>query len=117
MKNILVIDDNPEILEAVSYALDEDYNIETSLHPKKIWDMVESDQIPDLIILDIFLSGVDGREIARELKQNETTANIPIVFISANKNVEGQINTSKYDFLSKPFELKELKQVIEKNLH
>ena len=108
MKKILIADDNPAILEAVSLIL-EDVGYETyTVSDDKIIKQIVSIK-PDLILLDIWLSGQDGREICKTLKNRNDTKNIPIIMISANKDTsiiakEAGAN----DFLEKPFDMDDL---------
>ncbi|MEO6220449.1 MAG: response regulator, partial [Ginsengibacter sp.] len=65
---------------------------------------------PQLILLDVFLSGVDGFEVCKKLKSNSSTRHIPILIFSAYPRVA---DTAIYeyganDFLSKPFEVNDL---------
>ncbi|RYE18710.1 MAG: response regulator, partial [Sphingobacteriaceae bacterium] len=60
----------------------------------------------DLILLDIWMSGHDGRDICRELKRNSTTKNIPVLMISASRDVrQSALDSGADDFLEKPFEI------------
>ena len=71
-------------------------------------------ELPDLILMDIWMSGLDGREICKSLKENPLTKNIPFIFISANSNIE-EI-TAEYkadDYIAKPFEMQYLLKKID----
>ncbi|MBA2285234.1 MAG: response regulator [Ktedonobacteraceae bacterium] len=107
-KKILVVDDDKETLEAIQVALEmEGYAVKTSLSGDCFQHL--DGYVPDLILLDILLSGEDGREICMRLKQREETKHIPIVLYSAH--VSGDIITylsGASTFLAKPFELHEL---------
>ena len=64
---------------------------------------------PDLIILDILLSGSDGRDICKRLKEDEITKHIPIILSSAHQDIEKDVIVYKADdVLAKPFELDDL---------
>jgi CheY-like chemotaxis protein len=74
--------------------------------------------LPDLLLLDIWMSGIDGRDICKELKQKENTKKIPIVLISASREIErSALEAGADDFLAKPFEIDDLLEKIEKHLH
>ena len=107
-KKILVADDDPAIVDAVQMILeDEGYEVQSTINGRNIIAMKE--ESPDLLLLDIWMSGVDGTDICRTLKQDAKTKDIPIIMISANK--DGQILSKQAgadDFLAKPFELEEL---------
>jgi DNA-binding response OmpR family regulator len=111
-KKILIADDDPAILDAISLILsDEGYVVDTTSDgdtPRRI-----QNELPDLLLLDIWMSGVDGRDICRYLKSQETTRGIPIVMISAMKDAEKTaIAAGADDFLAKPFDIDDLLQKV-----
>lgn len=107
-KKILVADDDPGIVDVMKIVLeDEGYDVIATLDGKNILKLCE--QNPDLIFLDIWMSGVDGNIICREIKANEELKHIPVVMFSANRDTEQiSIECGADDFLSKPFEITEL---------
>ena len=114
-KKILVVDDDESILEAVSLVLrEEGYNVATNMKSESVYQEVESFK-PNAIILDVLLSGNDGRTICKNLKADEKTKDIPIIMVSAHPSAEEGIQ--KYgadDFLAKPFQLEDLLEKVEK---
>jgi len=114
MKNILVIDDDPSILEVVRLVLEaEEYQVTTATTAKYIDQLVVSH--PDLIILDILLSGEDGRTVCQTLKKNPLTEHIPVIMFSAHYrgNVSQVLEQSKADsFLPKPFDIHDLTDLV-----
>jgi DNA-binding response OmpR family regulator len=114
-KTILVVDDDPDILEAMRYLLESSgYYTITDRGDNDLLPILER-QRPAVILLDILLSGKDGREICKELKQNTKTKNIPIIMISAHTDA---VNTIKdcgaEDFIAKPFDIDELVERVAK---
>jgi len=107
-KKVLIADDNPEILEIVKIILeDEGFEVEVTLNGKDLLKLKED--FPDIILLDIRMSGIDGNTIAKFLKNQESSRNIPIIMISANRDTQATAAESGADdFLCKPFELEEL---------
>ncbi len=105
-KKIFVADDDRDILHVLKLMLEtEDYIVETTTDANEIFTYKEN--LPDLILLDIWMSGIDGREICKRLKQNKLTENIPVVFLSANAQLDEITNKySATDFIAKPFEMK-----------
>jgi DNA-binding response OmpR family regulator/anti-sigma regulatory factor (Ser/Thr protein kinase) len=74
---------------------------------------------PDMILLDVKLPGMDGFEICRRLKENETTQDIPIVFLSAVTETEEKVTALELgamDYITKPFRLAEVLARVEKHL-
>jgi len=112
----MIADDDPGILDAVGIILEfEGYEVKSTLNGLTILNM--EDNFPDLLLLDIWMSGADGREICRTLKQQPATCKIPIVLISASKDIEqSAMDAGADDFLEKPFEMDVLLQKIENQL-
>ncbi len=116
MKKILVIDDAPDILDVVQLILEEEgYQVQTSLNGACLQQM-RSD-LPDLILLDVLLSGEDGREICQQLKTREQTKQIPVILLSAHVRVSNAAEVCGADaFLAKPFRMIELIDMVKKYL-
>jgi DNA-binding response OmpR family regulator len=114
MKRILVVDDDLSILEVLQLMLEEeDYVIETIAISEEIYRRVADFQ-PHLILLDVLMTGIDGRVIARTLKQQSETRNIPIIMLSATPSVqEAALAAGADEFLAKPFEIDTLLALIE----
>lgn len=112
---ILVIDDDPPILKGIEMVLrNVGYDTKASLKGEETIELVHSYK-PDLILMDVMLAGMDGREIAKELKSQEDTKHIPIVLISANQAMGKDIEKYGVEtFISKPFSSKHLISIIEK---
>jgi DNA-binding NarL/FixJ family response regulator len=114
-KRILVVDDEAKLLRAVAADLrGEGYDVMTAQSGAEalIWI---TQKLPDLIVSDIRMPGIDGYELARRLKMNESSALIPIVFLTAKDTTEDRIKgfRSGIDaYLTKPFEPDELLAII-----
>jgi DNA-binding response OmpR family regulator len=104
-KHILVIDDDESILEVVQIVLEiEGYDVQTSPNGDCL-QLLDSNQ-PDLILLDVLLSGEDGRELCRRLKSNRVTRNIPVIMLSAHSQAHKMADMNGADaFLEKPFDV------------
>ncbi|HMC86354.1 MAG TPA: response regulator [Chitinophagaceae bacterium] len=116
-KRIMVADDDPAILDVMRMMLEfEGYEVLTTLNGGAVLKM--ETELPDLLLLDIRMSGADGRDICRKLKQSERTSKIPVVLVSAGKDIErSAIEAGANDFIAKPFEMIELLHKIEKNIN
>src|SRR5258708_12293323 len=79
-KKILVIDDDPDILDAVQMLLESEGYIVTTFSKGEEVDKLNGD-LPDLILLDVLLSGNDGRNISKKLKNQTRTPHIPTAII------------------------------------
>lgn len=115
-KKILVADDDPAIVDSIQMILeDEGYEVDTTVNGEAVYKM-EKDY-PHLLLLDIWMSGQDGREICKYLKKNPHTKHIPIVMISASREIEKSAKESGADdFLAKPFDIDDLLEKVKKNL-
>lgn len=105
---VLIVDDDPAILDAISLILeDEGYDVSTA-SGGDIVSIAEREQ-PDIVLLDIRLSGQDGRDVCRALKTAPTTARVPVLMISANQHGAAYAQQAGADdYLAKPFELDDI---------
>jgi DNA-binding response OmpR family regulator len=106
IKNIFIADDDSGIVDAVSMMLEMvGYHVASTLNGEVVPAAVEKEH-SDLILLDIWMSGHDGREICKNLKSNISTQNIPVLMISASRDVkQSALDAGADDFLEKPFEM------------
>jgi DNA-binding response OmpR family regulator len=113
---IALADDDPGILDAVGMMLEmEGYEVAATLNGNSILNFQQP--LPDLYILDIWMSGADGRELCKKLKAEELTKAIPVILISASNDLKRSAETAGADdFLPKPFEIDMLLSKIEKAL-
>ena len=113
-KKILVADDDPAIVESTKLILEEfGYDVDTTVDGQTIYKM-EKD-FPDLLLLDMWMSGQDGREICKYLKKENVTKHIPIIMISASRDIKGSAKDSGADdFIAKPFEMDDLITIVRK---
>lgn len=111
---ILLADDDEGIVDATTMLLEMmGYEVESTLDGSTVPAAASSK--PDLIIMDIWMGGVDGRDICRIIKGDPNTADIPVLLISAAQNIEvSAIESGADTFLEKPFELQDLIQTIER---
>lgn len=116
-KKVLVIDDDHGILEVMKIILeDKGYQV-SALSDKDNFQQEIGQNTPDIILLDIWMSGQDGLELTRLWKSQEETKNIPIILSSALSGAERDaIEAGADDFLAKPFDIRDLVRIVEKNL-
>src|SRR5215470_11887931 len=110
-KRILVVDDDPDILDALEIILEfAGYEVKTTEKGEYVENLRDvNGGLPDLIILDVLLSGKDGRLICQKLKSQDDTKHIPIIMISAHPNAEQSVAAvGADDFMAKPFDMDEL---------
>lgn len=108
-EKILIIEDEPDIREIIKFELNQNrFNVFTSSNGERGLKIAKS-EIPDLIILDLMLPGIQGIDVCKKLKKNKKTKNILIIIISALGQEEDIVNgleTGADDYLTKPFSLK-----------
>lgn len=112
----MVADDDPAILDALTLLLeDEGYDVLPTVDIETVPRVKENK--PDVLLLDIWMSGINGGEICKLLKKEEATSEIPVIMISANRDTEEIARESGADdFLLKPFDIDDLLGKIEKYL-
>lgn len=115
-KRILVADDDPAIVESTTLILEEfGYDVDSTVDGQTIYKM-EKDY-PDLLLLDIWMSGEDGREICKYLKKSHLTKHIPIIMVSASRDIQSSAKEAGADdFLAKPFDMEVLIHKINKHI-
>jgi DNA-binding response OmpR family regulator len=109
-KKVLVVDDDNDILDVIQIILeDEGYEVATLDNGREVVDAV-SNNTPDLILLDVMLCGIDGRDICRTLKADPLFSLIPIIMISASHDLQTFMSQKGCadGFISKPFDIDDL---------
>ena len=110
-ERILVVEDERSIADLVAEALKrQGYRVETAGDGDQALEAAES-TLPDLIILDLMLPKLDGWEVCRRLREEDTTRRIPIIMLTARrdeKDVVAGLELGADDYLRKPFSLAEL---------
>jgi DNA-binding response OmpR family regulator len=117
-KKILAVDDDSDILDVIRIILEEEgYEVFTLANGKHVFDVVEEND-PDLILLDVMLGGLDGRDICRALKEHESFKKIPVVMISASHNLNNLLLMpgAPDNFLAKPFDIDRLIEMVKSEL-
>ena len=112
-KKILIVDDDEGVLDALTMILQyKGYEVNTAKNANLLAGI--KDEMPDLLLLDIWMSGIDGRDVCKQLKRQEGTKYIPVIMISASKDIgPSALASGADDFLAKPFEMNELVEKIE----
>ena len=108
--SILIVDDNPKNLQLAASVLNPFYRLFLADSGEKAIKTAEA-KIPDLILLDIMMPDINGFEVCKALKQNETTKKIPIIFITAKTEEEDislAFELGGADYVTKPFKIKEV---------
>ena len=102
---ILVVDDTPDNLVLMSNLLKDHYKVKVANGGEKALKIAASDTPPDLILLDITMSGMDGYEVCKKLKLDPKTMHIPVIFLTAKCEVEDEkkgLELGAVDYITKP---------------
>ena len=115
-KRLLVVDDEPNLLRAVAACLkSEGYEVNTARSGREAL-MQLAEAVPDLLVSDIRMPGMDGYQLARQLRGSPRTALVPIVFLTAKDETTDRIEGFRAGvdaYLTKPFEPEELIAVVD----
>lgn len=114
-KKVLVVDDDNDILDVIRIILeDEGYEVSTLDNGREVLEEV-ANNMPDLILLDVMLCGMDGRDVCKNLKAHTLFKLIPIIMISASHNLQGFLDEegAADGFISKPFDIDNLIAVVD----
>ena len=118
-KKILAVDDEPSIVKLVETALKgRGYEVITAYNGEEALDKVALEH-PDLVVLDIMMPKMDGREVRRRLAKDPKTKDIPVIFLSAVGDLDSQLDALeetpdvRSEYLTKPFNPKELADYVD----
>ncbi|MCV6636310.1 adenylate/guanylate cyclase domain-containing protein [Candidatus Albibeggiatoa sp. nov. NOAA] len=117
-QRILVVDDATENLDILVSLLQKDYRVIAAKNGEKALDMVAK-KVPDLILLDIMMPDMDGYEVCRQLKANQHSQDIPIIFLSALSETLDKVKAFELggvDYITKPFQSAEVLARVETQL-
>ena len=108
-KKILVVDDEQDILDFLQIVLEEEGFSVATTDKGEYLEKLHNGGLPDLILLDMLLSGKDGRDIVKFLKSQQETMHIPVIMFSAHPSAEGTARKAGADdFIAKPFAIDDL---------
>ncbi|MBF0421543.1 MAG: diguanylate cyclase [Magnetococcales bacterium] len=103
---ILIVDDETFVIETLVGLLRSDYRIVVAKTGEQGLRAIRADGLPDLILLDIMMPGMDGFEVIRRLKDDPMTRSIPVIFLTALHDVDAEVKGLRLgavDYISKPF--------------
>jgi len=104
-RRILIVDDVPTNITVLTEILMSDYKIAFATNGKDALKLAAS-SVPDLILLDIMMPDMDGYETCRQLKSDDKTKDIPVIFLTAKKEEEDEVKgleLGAVDYIAKPF--------------
>jgi putative two-component system response regulator len=104
-KTILIVDDEPTNIDVLKSVLKSHYALKVANNGRLALRLAASANPPDLILLDVVMPDMDGYEVCRLLKRDETTRGIPVVFVTARSEVEEEtlgFSLGAEDYITKP---------------
>jgi CheY-like chemotaxis protein len=118
MKTVLVVDDNPDVINSLKIGLEDatrEYRILGAENGQKCLQLLKDNIVPDIILLDIMMPQMSGWEVFDRIKKDPSFSNIPIIFLTARtdriaKNAGGFLGD---DYIEKPFDITDLKRRME----
>ena len=119
MAKILVVEDEPSLQKLLEYQLKKiGHEIRMAPDGRQALEMVKSDR-PDLVLLDVMLPVMGGFQVLKHLQDDKTTINIPVIMLSAKgqqHDIAAGIEKGVFDYITKPFNIPNLAERIEKAL-
>ena len=109
---ILVIDDSPENLLLMSHLFKDEYRVRVGNSGAMALEMCQSNNPPDLVLLDIMMPGIDGFEVARRMREHPASQSIPVIFVTAMTDKAASLRgfeLGAVDFVTKPIDPEVLK--------
>lgn len=109
---ILVVDDVPDNLLLLSQLFEDEYRVRVASSGSKALAICQSNDPPDLVMLDIMMPGMDGFEVARHMREHPTSGTIPVIFVTSNHEEAARlrgIELGAVDFVTKPIDPEVLK--------
>ncbi len=108
-KKILVLDDDQAITEALGLALTSyNFDVKTSMRSSDLLPLIKSFK-PNLLLLDYFLAGEAGTELAKKILEDENCKGVKIIMFSAHPSAKDDVDKLKVDgFVAKPFDIHKL---------
>src|SRR5215813_2428811 len=104
-QTVLIVDDTPDNLTLMTGLLKDTYKTRVANNGERALKLAATLPYPDLILLDIMMPGIDGYEVCQRLKQDQATAEIPIIFLTAKTEVEDEqkgFDVGCVDYITKP---------------
>jgi DNA-binding response OmpR family regulator len=108
-KTVWIIDDDQSILEVLRILLEqENYHPVVMSNGAALDKELSGGMVPDIIVIDVHIAGLDGREVVKEIKRKPKFARVPVLIMTADIHIKEKSREAKADgYVKKPFEMKE----------
>ena len=115
---VLIVDDTEDNLDILVETLGNDYEVSVAMDGETALESIKM-EVPDIILLDIMMPGMDGYEVCRQIKTDKNMADIPIIFLTAITDVDSKtkgFELGAIDYITKPFEIMEVQARVRTHL-
>ena len=102
---ILIVDDSPTNIQLLAACLKNDYRLKVATSGQQCLELINDNITPDLILLDVEMPGLNGYEVCKKLKGEETTSSVPIIFVTGRQGDEDEtkgLSLGAVDYITKP---------------
>jgi CheY-like chemotaxis protein len=116
---VLVVDDTPANIDILINMLSGSYRVRVATTGAVALKLAEKEPRPNLVLLDVYMPGMDGHEVCRQLKANPATAQIPVLFVTATAeeaDVAKGRSLGAEGFLSKPLEANVVLEAVKRTI-
>ena len=103
--SVLVVDDIPDNIDIIADILKDDYEVVAARSGEIALKIIQSLNIPDIILLDVMMPEMDGYELCKQLKSNLLTSKIPVIFVTAKNETDDEkhgLDLGAVDYITKP---------------
>lgn len=114
-RSILIVDDSAANIKVLSSILRQEYRILAAKSGEEALECIAKSGTPDLVLLDIVMPGIDGYEVCRRLKEDNKTADVPVVFITAKTDEaerEKGLGLGAAAYITKPFDVETVRRIV-----
>lgn len=115
MKRVFIVDDHDELRTYLKRQLSEYYKVSEAADGETALKMIQ-EKVPDIVVSDVKMPGIDGLELLKRLKRNDSTAHIPVILLSSLNEVADRMagwGSGADGYIGKPFNLEELESLID----
>jgi len=115
---VLIVEDIEANIDILMDALGDDYDVSVAMDGETALENLEI-EVPDIILLDIMMPGMDGYEVCSRIRANKAMAEIPIIFLTAMTDINSKtkgFELGAVDYITKPFEILEVKDKVNNHL-
>ena len=104
----LIVEDNPDMLQYLTRLFeDNDYSVMTAVNGDAALESISGDRLPDIIVSDVMMPGIDGTELCRRIKSDLLTVHIPVILLTAKVGTQNSLKGFEFGadaYVEKPFD-------------